>query len=98
MFILCRAPTTPGSRTGLFVGTARPAAAPAPPPTTTAANPTPTPEISPEQVRSLQQRLRAAGFYDGNVDGLWGPQTQEALDNARRVYNVETEDLLKGEF
>lgn len=30
-------------------------------------------------VRRVQERLRALNFYDGNLDGLWGANTQAAL-------------------
>lgn len=31
------------------------------------------------QVRELQNRLRAAGYYRGKIDGISGPLTQRAL-------------------
>jgi peptidoglycan hydrolase-like protein with peptidoglycan-binding domain len=94
-----------GPRTFVRLGQAQPATTATPPPspptptpTTTAANPSNGAALPSEEVRSLQQRLRERGFYDGDVDGIWGPRTQDALENAQRVYNVEAEDLLKGEF
>ncbi|MFP4300286.1 MAG: peptidoglycan-binding domain-containing protein [Spirulinaceae cyanobacterium] len=96
-----------GPRTFTRLGQAQPATtattppatpAPNPAPTTTAANPSNGTALPSEEVRSLQQRLSDRGFYDGDVDGIWGPRTQAALENAQRVYNVEAEDLLKGEF
>lgn len=40
----------------------------------------PPPErLSPEAVRSIQNRLRTLGFYNGGVDGAWGAQTRTAL-------------------
>ena len=32
-----------------------------------------------EEVRKIQERLKAWGYYDGNVDGIFGPQTEEAV-------------------
>lgn len=94
-----------GPRTFARLGQAQPATTATPPPspptptpTTTATNPSNGAALPSEEVRSLQQRLRERGFYDGEVDGVWGPRTQAALENAQRVYNVEAEDLLKGEF
>lgn len=36
--------------------------------------------LSPAAVRNIQARLRALGFYRGPVDGIWGPQTQAAME------------------
>lgn len=35
--------------------------------------------LSPEQVRSLQQTLADRGFYQGEIDGVIGPQTRSAV-------------------
>ncbi len=35
--------------------------------------------ISPRAVQAIQARLRELGFYRGNVDGVWGPDTQAAI-------------------
>jgi len=55
--------------------------------TTTAANPAPYPAapppvaetMSPRGVAAVQGRLRELGYYRGNVDGVWGPGTQDAI-------------------
>jgi peptidoglycan hydrolase-like protein with peptidoglycan-binding domain len=39
--------------------------------------------MSKSQVRQLQQRLRADGYYRGHIDGIMGPQTRRALQQAR---------------
>lgn len=31
-----------------------------------------------KKVKAIQAKLKAAGFYNGKVDGAWGPKTQEA--------------------
>jgi N-acetylmuramoyl-L-alanine amidase len=36
------------------------------------------------EVRDAQHRLRALGLYDGPIDGLWGPETQAAVDRFQR--------------
>lgn len=32
-----------------------------------------------DEVRQIQQRLRNWGYYSGNVDGIYGPQTKKAV-------------------
>lgn len=47
-----------------------------------AALPPPVPSadtLRPSSVRVVQQRLKALGFYSGNVDGVWGQSTQTAV-------------------
>lgn len=44
-------------------------------PTTTAANTT----LSKEELRMLQARLKATGFYVGPIDGIVGPKTKSGL-------------------
>lgn len=34
------------------------------------------------QIRTIQQSLHHAGFNPGTIDGIWGPQSQAALDAA----------------
>ncbi|MBE9115083.1 peptidoglycan-binding protein [Lusitaniella coriacea LEGE 07157] len=50
--------------------------------------------LSSQRVKDLQQRLQAQGFYNGPIDGIWGPQTQTALENAQRVYGVDSDDIM----
>jgi peptidoglycan hydrolase-like protein with peptidoglycan-binding domain len=45
-------------------------------------------------VRDAQQRLSAAGFYAGAIDGLWGPDTQAAVERFQRSRGLQvTGDL-----
>jgi peptidoglycan hydrolase-like protein with peptidoglycan-binding domain len=57
-----------------------------PPPAPDAA---PVAGLSPAAIRNLQQRLRALNFYEGGVDGLWGAQTQAALERFQRGRGLE---------
>ena len=50
--------------------------------------------MSKETVKQLQERLRFNGFYQGQVDGLWGPQTQRAVEIARDFHGLRARDLL----
>lgn len=49
-------------------------------------------------VQALQRRLREQGFYRGPIDGVWGSQTQTALEAAQRAYSVSTKDLANGGY
>ena len=45
-------------------------------------------------VRDAQQRLSIAGFYNGAIDGLWGPDTQVAVERFQRSRGLQvTGDL-----
>lgn len=47
----------------------------------------------PAEIKAMQKRLQARGFYGGSIDGLWGPQTQAAVESAQKAYSVSIEDL-----
>jgi peptidoglycan hydrolase-like protein with peptidoglycan-binding domain len=48
--------------------------------------------------QALQRRLQAKGFYRGAIDGLWGPQTQAAVEAAQRAYSISAADIENGQF
>ena len=54
--------------------------------------------LTPDEIRELQGKLKAAGFDPGAIDGVVGPQTRSALRNyaqSRSLQNAEaTRDLL----
>ncbi len=65
----------------------------------------PTPSLVPSknttsrfETEALQRRLQARGFYRGAIDGIWGPQTQAAVEAAQRAYSVSTADIESGHF
>jgi peptidoglycan hydrolase-like protein with peptidoglycan-binding domain len=41
-------------------------------------------------MRRLQERLSAAGFDPGPIDGLYGPQTRQALSQFQKAYGLDT--------
>lgn len=41
--------------------------------------------MTPAQIRDIQQILLEEGFYDGIVDGLWGPKSRAAMDAAMQA-------------
>lgn len=44
--------------------------------------------LSSSQVRGVQQNLTGRGYDPGQVDGLWGPRTQQALRDFQRDQNM----------
>ena len=53
------------------------------------------PQPSPE-VRDAQQRLHTMGLYDRSVDGLWGPDTQAAVERFQRDRGLPVTGRLDG--
>lgn len=47
-----------------------------------------------EAVRSLQQRLRVAGFYYGNATGVFGPITEEAVKRFQTAYRLDVDGIV----
>ncbi|MBD2260149.1 peptidoglycan-binding protein [Pseudanabaena sp. FACHB-2040] len=45
-------------------------------------------------VNRLQERLRVLGFYRGAVDGVFGTQTENAVKQAQRQYNLEPDGIV----
>lgn len=45
-------------------------------------------------VMRLQERLRAAGFFQGVVDGAFGLETQVAVEAAQRQYQLEIDGIV----
>jgi len=63
-------------------------------PTSTAPAPTYAQAQPSAAVRDAQQRLSVAGFYNGAIDGLWGPDTQVAVERFQRSRGLQvTGDL-----
>jgi peptidoglycan hydrolase-like protein with peptidoglycan-binding domain len=56
---------------------------------------TPSTTPSSSATQALQKRLQELGFYRGEIDGIWGPQTQAAVEAAQRSYDVSTSDIEK---
>ncbi len=65
------------------------------PRTTTSRLNTPSTTASSSATEALQKRLQELGFYRGEIDGIWGPQTQAAVEAAQRSYDVSVSDLEK---
>ncbi|CAA7626508.1 peptidoglycan-binding protein [Magnetospirillum sp. UT-4] len=44
--------------------------------------------MSEDTVRQMQQQLQAQGYEVGQVDGIWGPRSRQALMNFQRDQNL----------
>jgi N-acetylmuramoyl-L-alanine amidase len=45
--------------------------------------------LPPNAVQRVQERLRAAGVYNGAVDGVWGPDSVAALQRYQAVHQLQ---------
>ncbi len=81
------------------------AAAKKPAPSSNGASATPTPSseatlpilrmgMKGPAVSGLQQRLRAIGVLKSSADGVFGPETQEAVKAAQRKFNLEADGVV----
>jgi peptidoglycan lytic transglycosylase len=41
-------------------------------------------QMSQDEIRQVQERLKELGYYDGAIDGVYGPQTAEAVREYQR--------------
>lgn len=66
-------------------------------PAISGSNPTSAPESTnrSSDIQALQKRLQEQGFYRGSIDGLWGSQTQSAVEAAQRAYKVSSTEQPK---
>lgn len=83
-----------------------PAASPSPSPSPAAPSPSPTSDNAPIElpilrlgmsgsaVARLQDRLKALGFFNGETDGIFGQETQTAVQAAQRNYNLEPDGIV----
>ena len=45
-------------------------------------------QVSPGMVKQVQADLQQQGIYKGNVDGMWGPETQSAVANFQQAHGM----------
>ncbi len=69
---------------GLLATAALPAAAQSTPATLTYTQP-----LSPQAVELVQQRLRQQGEYNGSTDGVWGADSQSALERFQHSHGLQ---------
>ncbi len=50
--------------------------------------------LSPTAMRAVQDRLRAAGAYGGRLDGVWGPDSQAALERFQQRHGLQVSGRL----
>ena len=46
-------------------------------------------QLSSEQIRELQEKLRDEGHNPGPIDGIWGPQTQAAVKEFQKENDLQ---------
>jgi len=46
-------------------------------------------ELSQATLEEVQERLQQMGFYHGNIDGNWGPETQSALRDYQQQHGMQ---------
>ena len=50
--------------------------------------------LSPAAVTQVQERLRQVGAYNGRVDGVWGPDSQAALERFQQGRGLQVSGQL----
>jgi peptidoglycan hydrolase-like protein with peptidoglycan-binding domain len=45
-------------------------------------------QLSPGMVKSVQSSLAQKGMYKGDIDGVWGPQTQSAVQMYQKDHGM----------
>jgi peptidoglycan hydrolase-like protein with peptidoglycan-binding domain len=45
--------------------------------------------LSPQSVQAVQDKLRQAGAYTGNVDGIWGADSESALQHFQQSHQLQ---------
>jgi len=45
--------------------------------------------LSPDAVAAVQQKLQSAGAYTGRVDGVWGPDSETALQRYQQSHQLQ---------
>lgn len=45
--------------------------------------------LNPDVVRTIQVKLRQLGFYTGQADGVWGPNTQAAIERFQQSRGLQ---------
>lgn len=46
------------------------------------------------EVKNIQKKLKALGFYSGNIDGIFGPQTKSAVINFQRQKGLKVDGIV----
>ena len=46
------------------------------------------------EVKNIQKKLKELGFYSGNIDGIFGPQTKNAVINFQRQKGLKVDGIV----
>jgi peptidoglycan hydrolase-like protein with peptidoglycan-binding domain len=89
----------PASVASASVASASASSPPASPPPAPQQVDRPTPDsvgpLTPDEIRNLQDRLKAAGYYSGAVDGVMGRQTRSAVRDYAEAQGVPNADATR---
>jgi peptidoglycan hydrolase-like protein with peptidoglycan-binding domain len=55
------------------------------------------PQMSQDDIRQAQERLQELGYYDGAIDGIYGPKTAEAMRAYQQVQGLPVTGTLDQE-
>ncbi len=47
-----------------------------------------------DEVKQIQEKLKAWGYYDGNVDGIFGSQTLQAVKDFQKANNLTVDGIV----
>ena len=50
--------------------------------------------LSQGMIQRLQEKLRSVGIYQGNIDGVWGPETQDAVRTFQQRNGLRANGML----
>jgi peptidoglycan hydrolase-like protein with peptidoglycan-binding domain len=45
--------------------------------------------LAPQAMQAVQQRLHQQGAYNGRIDGIWGPDSQAALERFQQTHGLQ---------
>lgn len=55
------------------------------------------PQLSQAEIRQVQERLQKLGYYEGAIDGIYGPKTAEAMREYQRAQGLSVTGRLNQE-
>lgn len=47
-----------------------------------------------DQVEEIQELLKASGYYTGAIDGIFGPETETAVKNFQKSFQLKVDGIV----